>query len=43
MGAFVPVWLVLLQREPTNLGEFDLCHFDLLKRGCADSGGFGAR
>ena len=22
---------------------FDLCHFDLLKRGCATSGGFGAR
>ena len=28
----------------TNLGVFDLlCHFALLKRGCANSGGFGAR
>ena len=25
------------------MGVFDLCHFDLLKRGCANSGGFGAR
>ena len=25
------------------LGVFDLCHFALLKRGCANSGGFGAR
>ena len=23
--------------EATNLGVFDLCHFDLLKRGCANS------
>ena len=24
-----------LRCEATNLGVFDLCHFDLLKRGCA--------
>ena len=37
------VWLVLLRCEATGLGVFDRCHFDLLKRGCANSGGFGAR
>ena len=30
LGVFVPVWLVLPPREATNLGVFDLCHFDLL-------------
>ena len=34
LGVFVPVWLVLPQCEAANLGVFDLCHFDLLKRGC---------
>ena len=29
--------LVLPGREATNLGVFDLCHFALLKRGCANS------
>ena len=43
LGAFVPVWLVLPRCEATNLGVFDLCHFDPLKRGCANSGGFRAR
>ena len=43
LGVFVLVWLVLPRCEATNLGVFDLCHFDLLKRGCANSGGFGAR
>ena len=33
---------VLPWREDTNLGVFDLCHFNLLKQGCAYSGGFGA-
>ena len=28
----------LAQCEATNLGVFDLCHFDLFKRGCANSG-----
>ena len=32
-GAFVPVWLALPQCETANLGLFDLCHVDLLKRG----------
>ena len=40
---FVTVLLVLPGREATNLGVLDLCHFALLKRGCANSGGFGAR
>ena len=35
LGMFVPVRLVLPRREAANLGVFDLCHFDLLKRGCA--------
>ena len=26
-----------------KLGVFDLCHFELLKRGCANAGVFGAR
>ena len=43
LGVFVPIWLVLLKREATSLGVFDLCHFALLKRGCANQGGFGAR
>ena len=43
LGVFVPMWLVLSRREATNLGVFDLCHFALLKLGCAYSGGFGAR
>ena len=37
MGVFVPIWLVLPKCEATNLGVFDLCHFALLKRGCANS------
>ena len=37
LGVFVPVWLVSPRCEATNLGGFDLCHFDLLKRGCANS------
>ena len=43
LGVFVPIWLVLPRCEATNLGLFDLCHFALLKQGCANSGGFGAR
>ena len=43
LGVFVPILLVLPRCESTNLGVFDLCHFGLLKRGCANSGGFGAR
>ena len=43
LGVFVPIWLVLNRCEATNLGVFDLCYFALLKRGCANSGGFGAR
>ena len=43
LGEFGPVWLVLPRCDATNLGVFDLCHFDLLKRGCANSGGFGFR
>ena len=31
--------LVLPRREATDLGVFDLRHFDLLKQGCANSGG----
>ena len=38
LGVFVPVWLVLRRGE-----VFDLCRFDPLKWGCANSGGFGAR
>ena len=43
LGALVAAWLVLLPCEAANLGVFDLCHFNLLKRGCANSGAFGAR
>ena len=43
LGVFVPIWLVLHRCEARNLGVFDLCHFALLKRGCANSDGFGAR
>ena len=43
LGVFVPVWLVSPRCEPTDLGVFDLCYFNLLKLGCANSGGFGAR
>ena len=45
LGAFVATWLVLPRCEATKLcvGVFDLCHFAPLKRGCANSGGFGAR
>ena len=39
LGVFVLVWLVLSWCDATKLGVFDLCKFDLLKRGCADSGG----
>ena len=39
MGVFVPIWLILHRCDATNLGVFDLCHFALLKRGCANSGG----
>ena len=42
LGVFVPLWLVLPRCEGTNLGVLDLCHFALLKRDCATSGGFGA-
>ena len=42
LGVFVPIWLVLPRCEATNLGVFDLCHFALLKRGCANSDAFGA-
>ena len=42
LAVFVPVWLVLSRCEATNLDVFDLCHFALLKRGCANPGGFGA-
>ena len=35
LDVFIPVWLVLARFEATNLGVFDLCHLDLLKRGCA--------
>ena len=41
-GVFAPVWLVLPQCEATDLGVFDVCHCDLLKRECANSGGFGS-
>ena len=37
LGVFAPMWLVLPRCEATNLGVFDLCHFALLKRGCANS------
>ena len=37
LGVFVPICLVLLRSEATNLGVFDLCHFAVLKRGCANS------
>ena len=37
MGVFVPIRLVLPKCEATNLGVFDLCHFAVLKRGCANS------
>ena len=40
LGVFVPIWLVLPRCEATNLGVFDLCHFALLKRGCANSVGW---
>ena len=43
LGVFVPIWLALPWREATSLGVFDICHFDLLKRGYANSGEFGAR
>ena len=43
LGVFVPIWLVLPRCDATNLGVFDLHHFALLKWGCANSGGFGAR
>ena len=43
LGAFDLIWLVLPRCEATNLGVFDLWRFALLKRGCANSGGFGAR
>ena len=43
LGVFVPIWLVVPRCEATSLGVFDLCHFALLKRGCPNSGGFGAR
>ena len=45
LGVFAPILLVLPRREATNLCVcvFDLRHFDLLKRGCANSGGLGAR
>ena len=43
MGVYVPIWLVLPRCEATSLGVFDPCHSDLLKQGCANSGGFGAR
>ena len=43
LGVFVLIWLVLSRCEATNLGVFDLRHFDLLERGCTNSGGFGAR
>ena len=42
---FVPLWLVLPRCEAINWGVFDLCHVthvDLLKRGDANLGGFGA-
>ena len=38
-GVLVPIWVVLPWCEATNLGAFDLCHFDLFKWGCANSGG----
>ena len=38
MGVFVPLFgRYDPGSEATNLGVFDLCHFDLLKRGCANS------
>ena len=43
LGVFVSVWLVLPWRDVANLGVFDLCHFHLLKQGCASLGGFVAR
>ena len=39
----VPMWLVVPRCGGATLGVFDLCHFNLLKRGCALSGVFGAR
>ena len=42
LGVFVPVWLALPQCEGALSGLFDLSHLDLLKRGCANSGVFGA-
>ena len=32
LGVFVPLWLAFRRGEATNLGVFDLSHFDLLKR-----------
>ena len=43
LGVFVPIWSALPRCEATNLGVLDLCHFAPLKRGCANSGVFGAR
>ena len=43
LGVFVPVWLVFPRCEATNLGVFAVCHFDLLKRSCANSAGCRAR
>ena len=43
----VQIWVCLFlygcslpRCEAPNLGVFDLCHFDLLKQGRANSGGF---
>ena len=37
LGAFVPVWLALGTVWGCDFrGVFDLCHFDLLKRGCVN-------
>ena len=47
--ARVQIWVFVLYVwslpwcEGAKLGVLDLCHVDLLKRGCASSGGFGAR
>ena len=38
LDVFVLVWLVLPRCEATSLGVFDLCHFDLLKRGLCKFG-----
>ena len=37
LGVFVPIWLILPRCEAASLGVFDLCHFALLKRVCANS------